>query len=255
MNAAMRMTTEGALAIGLSLGAAAASSQSLAQRVTRAQDGTVRMSFTARSGVCGNGTNIMTMRDTEHWESACEAGPVRVVLDVARGTVTGLHTYVGGRWRPAGPAVTDLGTVGAPEAAAYMLSLAARLDGKAGADAILPATLADSVTVWPELLAIAKDASRPRETRRAAVFWVGQAAGARASEGLEGLVDAPGDREVREHAVFALSQLPNDEGVPVLIRLARTHEDPRIRKRAMFWLGQSNDPRAIALFEEILLRP
>ncbi len=28
--------------------------------------------------------------------------------------------------------------------------------------------------------------------------------------------------------------------------------DPEIRRKAMLWLGQSNDPRAIALFEEIL---
>ena len=34
--------------------------------------------------------------------------------------------------------------------------------------------------------------------------------------------------------------------------LARTHRDPEVRKQAMFWLGQSNDPRALAFFEEVL---
>jgi hypothetical protein len=34
--------------------------------------------------------------------------------------------------------------------------------------------------------------------------------------------------------------------------VARTHRDPRIRDRALFWLGQSGDPRAYALFEELL---
>jgi HEAT repeat protein len=63
------------------------------------------------------------------------------------------------------------------------------------------------------------------------------------------------DREVREQAVFALSQRPRDEGVPALIRIAKTHNDPEIRRRAIFWLGQSNDPRALALFEELLTRP
>jgi HEAT repeat protein len=52
--------------------------------------------------------------------------------------------------------------------------------------------------------------------------------------------------------VFALSQLDNDRGVPELIKVARTHRDPQIRKNAIFWLGQSEDPRAIALFEELL---
>ncbi len=55
--------------------------------------------------------------------------------------------------------------------------------------------------------------------------------------------------------MFALSQRPRDEGVPVLIRIARSHRDPKIRRRAIFWLGQSEDPRALALFEELLTRP
>ena len=40
--------------------------------------------------------------------------------------------------------------------------------------------------------------------------------------------------------------------MPRLITLARSHRDPRVREKAMFWLGQSGDPRALALFEEIL---
>lgn len=51
---------------------------------------------------------------------------------------------------------------------------------------------------------------------------------------------------------LALSQRSNDEGVPALIRIARTNPDPELRKTALFWLGQSEDPRALDLFEEIL---
>jgi HEAT repeat protein len=65
-------------------------------------------------------------------------------------------------------------------------------------------------------------------------------------------VDDDPDAEVRKHAVFAMSQLPPDQGVPTLIVLARTHKDREVRKQAMFWLGQSGDPRALALFEEVL---
>jgi HEAT repeat protein len=130
------------------------------------------------------------------------------------------------------------------------------LDGVASEAAIFPATLADSAVVWPELLQIAKDVSRPRGTRKSAVFWLSQAAGAAASEGLAEIVDDEvGDREVRESAIFALSQLDDDGGVPILIRLVRTHPDPDIKKKAIFWLGQSGDARAIALFEELLLKP
>jgi len=33
------------------------------------------------------------------------------------------------------------------------------------------------------------------------------------------------------------------------------HRDPEVRRKAIFWLAQSQDPRAVALFEEILTRP
>ena len=74
-----------------------------------------------------------------------------------------------------------------------------------------------------------------------------------ATEGLSELAeDEDEDREVRESAVFALSQLGDDEGVPALIRIARSNKDPKIRRTALFWLGQSEDPRALDLFEELL---
>jgi len=244
-----------AVALLCTVSAASLSGQSIAERVAAVRDGQVRISFTAREGVCGNGRNISTHRDTEDWEAWCEPGPVRVALDIANGRIVDIDTYVGGRWRPRSN-VTDLGMVAAPEAARYFLDLAARSSGSVSKDAVFPPVLADSIEVWPELLAIAKDRDRPRETRKAAVFWVSQAAGEAASEGLEDIVyDDAGDREVRRSAVFALSQLREDEGVPVLIRIARTHQDPSIRKNAIFWLGQSEDPRAIALFEELLLKP
>jgi hypothetical protein len=46
--------------------------------------------------------------------------------------------------------------------------------------------------------------------------------------------------------------LPKEEGVPLLIDVARKNRNPVVRKQAMFWLGQSNDPRALQFFEEVL---
>ena len=62
------------------------------------------------------------------------------------------------------------------------------------------------------------------------------------------------ETDVKRRAVFALSQLPKDEGVPRLIEVARTNGNAAVRKQAMFWLGQSNDPRALKFFEEILFK-
>jgi len=122
------------------------------------------------------------------------------------------------------------------------------------ADALVTgATLADSAVVWPELLRLARRDDLPLETRRQAVFWLGQAAGDAAARGLDSITtDERGDLEVRKQAVFALSQRPADEGVPALIRVARTSPSRELRKSALFWLGQSEDPRALALFEDLL---
>jgi len=229
--------------------------QSIAERVSAVRDGQVRMSFTAREGVCGNGRNISTRRDSDDWESWCEPGPVRVAIDVRGREIVDIDTYVGGRWR-ARDNVTDLGMVPAPEAAAYLLSLAQGEQGRASREAIFPATLADSTVIWPQLLDLAKDGTKPSETRKAAVFWLGQAAGEAATAGLSEIVyDQTGSGEVRESAIFALSQLDDEAGVPILIGIVRTHPDPNLKKNAIFWLGQSGDPRAIALFEELLTKP
>ena len=241
--------------------------QSIADRVSRAGNGSVRLTFATRPEVCGRGGSIHRggdwhgnfgssdrSRDVE-WESVCDYGPGRVVLDKRDGEIVALRFYVGGRWRPATEGVTDLGNVPAKEAADYLVSLASTLPGKAGRDAIFPATIADSATVWPALLRLARDEERPRETRKQAVFWLGQAAGEAASAGLDSLSrDSGVDREVQKQVVFALSQRPRDEGIPILIRVAKTHPDYEVRKQAVFWLGQSNDPRAIALFEELLTK-
>jgi len=246
--------------------------QPLDRRIAAAPDGIVRLTFAARPGVCGNGRGSVSMdcddgncgrytvnvgnRDWSEVEYDCDPGPVRVSLRVAGGRVTSLRTYVGGRWRTASDGVTDLGTVGAREAAAYFIALASKDSGRSAEHAVFPVILADSFTAWPELLRIAKNASVSRRTRRQAVFWLGQAAGDAATRGLTDLVDdRAADRDVRESAVFALSQRPKDEGVPALIRIARQNPDPELRKKAIFWLGQSDDPRALALFEELLTKP
>lgn len=231
----------------------AARAQSLAERVRAAGGGALRLSFAARPNVCGTGSGITIHdADDEEWEQDCRHGPVRVSLRLEGGRVTRAEAWVGGRWRADASPATDLGVVPARDAAALLLTLARRA-GDHGGELITAATLADSAVVWPELLALARDASLSADTRRQAVFWLGQAAGEEATRGLDSIAgDDRGDLEVREQAVFALSQRPREEGVPALIRIARTSPHPELRRKALFWLGQSEDPRALALFEELL---
>jgi HEAT repeat protein len=194
---------------------------------------------------------IRVLDENDEWEADCQRQPARVALKVQDGTVADVRVYVGGRWRP-DKAATDLGSVRPQDAAAYFLSLAQK-GGDISGDVILPATIADSVTIWPALLRIARTSNVPQERRRSAIFWLGQAAGSAAAAALDSIArDSFADRDVRKQAVFALSQRSGNEGVPGLLRIARSNPDPELRKTALFWLGQSEDPRALDLFEEIL---
>jgi hypothetical protein len=254
-------------------GGAAGQARSLASRILAAGDGEVRFAFAPREDVCGDGRGMIRFRDRESYlridgggtwttsgrrwhQRPCVDGPARVALTLRDGRITRGRVYVGGDWSARRSDATDLGTVGAASAARTLLDLARRSESRAADDLVFPALLADSVTVWPDLLELARDKQAPRSGRKAAIFWLSQEAGEVVTRELADFVaDDEEDRELREHAVFALSQLPGDQGVPILIRAARTNRDPSIRKKALFWLGQSEDPRALALFEEILTRP
>jgi hypothetical protein len=240
--------------------------------VAAAPDGEVRMAYAAHPGVVGDGWNVIawgcdmgTERcqhrqerdwDGRHgWSWAYEPGPVRVTLRIRDKAVVGMRVYVGGAWRDTANG-TDLGLVPARSAASYLLGLARQQDlGRDVRDAVFAASLADSVVIWRDLLALARDHTVRNETRKQALFWLGQQAEDAATRGLDSIATTTDDvLEVREAAVFALSQRPRDEGVPALIRIARTNKEPRLRRRALFWLAQSGDARALDLFEEILTK-
>jgi len=228
--------------------------QTLAQRVEAIAEGTVRVSFAARPGTCGNGDNGVSIRNSnDEWEPDCDPSVVRVALHIAGHRVRSVKTYVGGRWR-SNSSVSDLGTISVHEAAPYFINLAERNgDVEVGRDALLPAALADSATIWPSLIRLARNPSVQEEVRNQAVFWLSQAAGAEAGRALDSIAsDSGGSREVRKQAIFALAQRADNEGIPILIRIARSNEDSELRKSALFWLGQSEDARAIDLFEELL---
>lgn len=229
--------------------------QDLDARVREAPDGWVRFEFEARPGVCGNGEWISV--DGERWrygrhgEGPCEPGPVRIDMRVRGGVVEDLDAEVGGSPRERDP-VTDLGEVAPAEAAEFLLDLAEREPTDAAERAIFPAMLARGVETWPRLLSIARGDART-DVRRQALFWLGQEASERATEGLTSIIADEGEIELREHAVFALSQRPADQAVGALIRIARTNPEPALRKRAIFWLGQHDeDPRVLAFLEELL---
>jgi hypothetical protein len=230
----------------------------LARQVDAAPDGSVRFSYEAREGVCGDGRHISVHEDgdddEDHDDWRCHEGPIWVEIEKSGSRIVDFDMWVG-RTRDSRDAPrTDLGPVGTGEAADYLLALARRIDGDHGDEAIGAASLAAEVVIWPELLEMARDQSLGTDTREGAVFWLAQLAGEEATEGLEEIVRSDGDAEVKEAALFGLSQLPNGAGFDALMQVAREGDDPELVQASIFWLGQTGDPRAITLFEEILAR-
>lgn len=245
--------------------------QTLAQRVRAVGDGIAEVRYATRPGICGNGSRGFSIGRHSYfgeWNSSdnhdflrtCDPG-ARVRLRVEKGSVSDVRVAVGrGSARASEERVTDLGEVPSAEAAAYFLTLAESGTGGRGSHgAVTAAVIADGISVWERLYAIATDTVRvPSSTRRDAMFWVSRFAAAKVTGHGEDIAAADDDDDrddrddARDAAVFALSQLRGRQGVEPLLTIARTHKDPQVRQKAIFWLGQSGDPRAAALFREIL---
>jgi hypothetical protein len=254
------MAVSSAMALGLSLAAHGASAQSLADKASSVRDGAVRFHFASRRGVCGDGDRYLQLGESNIGmyssggrRSPCVPGPVEVQVTMRGGEVERVETWAG----PLRPRSSrDLGDVSTREATRYLLDVAAHARSGAATRAMLPAVLADSATVWPALLTIARDSlTRAHDTRREAAFWLSRLAAAAAAghrDDLSNEDEHDDPEDVKGQAVFVLSQLPHGEGVPSLLDIARTNRDAHVRSRALFWLGQSGDPRALALFEALL---
>jgi hypothetical protein len=257
----VRSATLGVAVAVASAAAGEAAAQELTQRVAAVETGSVTFTYAARpeAQICDRGISIRGGRvmwggrNRGDFAMRCTSGTVSVELRVAGGLVREVDVLE--LDDVVEPETVDLGTVSAEEAAAYFLSLA-RADGSddAAEDAVLAAVLADVDAIWRELLEIARDSSIPQDVRSAALFWLGQEAGDAVTSGIAAIAaDEREEQDVREAAIFALSQRPDDVGVEPLMELARTAREAETRRAAMFWLAQSDDPRVLAFFEEVLL--
>jgi len=246
-----RTVTLGVLALSIPLVVRA---QTVASRIASVRDGTVRMNFDSRPGVCGDGegnVSIIDARsgfsDTRH---PCVPGPVRVAIGRSGGQTVSVRSRVGGVDSPA--ADLDLGNVPAADAARYLLELAHTLGGRSSNQALSAAAFADAPNVWPEFERLVRDSDAMLDSRKDALFWLGQSDAPTAT--LVHLYDDLEPEPLRDHATFVLSQRRDDAAVDKLIDIAQHDRDLDVRKRAMFWLGQSRDPKAVKFFRDVLVR-
>jgi hypothetical protein len=230
----------------------------LDRRVVAVADGQVQFHFASHAEVCGDGERWFRVGDDSwhgSWSSGddrlratCDRGPVRVTITKLAREIIRIETAAGPL--KVGEGVTDLGAVSARAAAAWLFDLATRLDGRPARDAILPAVIADSTTPTPQLLRIAQDRDRARETRRSAIGWIARAPELSLAEGIRALRTlAADDRDapaVRQSAIAALARLPRGAGIAPLTELAAEREDVWLGREAMRVIARSGDPRARA---------
>jgi hypothetical protein len=247
--------------------AAPACAQSLAQRVSNVADGRVQFHFPSREGSCGDGRNYMRITSSGNggdfygnWSNdasmpACVRGPVRVLMERAARNVISLRVFVGPVAVTEG--ATDLGAVRPQEAADFLLSLASTAEGNVAQSAIMPAAIADSANIQAPLMAIARDQSRARETRRSAISWLardGRVAATLSAPLLSIATDETDNQSVRQSALRSLARLESGVGVPALIRLASDREGGWTSREALTALAQSGDPRSRDFLRQIVQR-
>lgn len=245
---------------GLVLLAVATSSlgaQTLERRIAGAPGGNVTFHFASRADVCGDGRTYI--RADDMWMGSfndgvrameCQRGPIRVLLTRDGNEVVRISTYAGPVAEE--PGATNLGAVPAAEAAAWLLGVAGRIDGRPGREAIMPAALADSALVTRELLAIARNTDRSRELRRSALSWVVRRRGERgeltADEVSRTLVTIARDenevRTVRDQALSSLSRLESASSLDALVAMTTGTTEAWLAKRAVEMMASSGDPRA-----------
>lgn len=237
-----------------------AGAQTLAQRIARAPDGTIRLAFASRAEVCGNGKDVVRVGNQIFVGSSttvfmgrgsldargyreCLPGDVHVTMTKSGGEVVGVKTIIAREAKTTDG--TNLGIVSQPEAARYFLTLAPLSEERANKQAVLPAILADSAVIWPDLLRIANNTRYGLKLRSRMLHWVGVTGEAAAIVPLDAIVrDESAASDLRDAALGALAELPDGLGMPSLTRIANGAGPVSLRKKAVFWLGQSDDESA-----------
>lgn len=267
-----RVRVLGALLAVLATGIVASlgAQSSLRSRVEGGGDARVQFRYAARADVCGIGSSIQVGTSTyintgnsNFWNGvdrpACRRGPVVVRVTRSGGMVVGVDTEIAPESNPEG--VTDLGAVSAAAAADYLLDLAARAEGRPGREAILPAMLADSASVWPKLIEIARNGALSRSVRQGAMSWLGReldrTSGDEARQASAALVTIATNPEemtpIRQQAVSVLARSERAD-LAALTRMA-TGTDTWLRQAAIQALASSGDPRAREFLRTAFLDP
>ena len=206
----------------------------LARRITSAPDGLVKMRYAARPGICGDGRTFIAdntngSRGYDVWfaegmnftnasgnfTSNCAEGPVRLMLVVRDHRVIAVQPFVGPSSAATERSGTDLGVVSTADISRYLLDFAATGREDDARNAMLAASIADSVRIAGRLASMARNKSLITSVREGALKWVGRV-GRRENDTDAIRVartiaeDKDDDVSVRERAIRVIGDDEND---------------------------------------------
>jgi HEAT repeat protein len=218
----------------------------------------LRQQIESKSGWVGYAVPISgqhTVCSWDDWSESISDGPhlqpstaLYVLYHVESGHIDGIRLS-SPECGPLNRTVQWLDGVGVRDSASLLRRLIDADDRAVAKKAVNALALHQGTT--DDLIDIARHNSSSK-VRGMALFWISQAAGARAASVLKDAIDNDPEEDVKTKAVFGISQLPNDQSIPLLVELIRTNRSAAVRKKAAFWLGQKNDPRALQALEDIL---
>jgi HEAT repeat protein len=234
----------------------------LARRVISSPDGLVKMTYASRDGICGDGRSFIgdatsSARGLDVWFSdgmslstsmgdlgaRCTRGPVRLLLVVRDHRVVDVQPFVG----PSSPATerpgTDFGTVSVQDVSRYMLDLAANGRDDTARNAMLAASIADSVRIATPLATIARNKSLATSVREQALRWLGRVAtheGDRDAMRVAHTIleDRDDQTDVRERAIRVIGE-EEDAGASYLRSVYPRLDETALRDRIIKVVGEN----------------
>jgi hypothetical protein len=183
---------------------------------------------------------------------------LRLVVVRTGGRVVELRAAVGVSWRASESAV-DLGTVSAPAAADWLVSVAESADDGVARMALLAAATADSARITDRVLGLARNRRLPAVVRERAIRWAGivSAAEGRGAE-TDGTLRAiaADDAEpvaVRERAIRGLR--PTPENRAHLRSLYGGIDEAALRERILREVGPEGTGEDVAWLHRVAADP
>jgi HEAT repeat protein len=221
-------------------------SQTLASRVAAVRDGEVRFQYASRPEACGDGDRFIRLRDaifTGGGESftvisgnirsdhRCAHGPAQARVTLTDGRITAVRSAVPA---PSTGRGRDLGVVSAAEGGRFFLDLLSKRPDLDDHRLYLAIGLADSISIWKDLIAIAGNASNSESRRARALHWAGWDGEEAAIVPLSRfLLDTTLAMKVRQGAAAGLSRMSDPAATRILVDLVRRPGDAKLRSHVV----------------------